>query len=101
MRTGWPFAGVSALSTSAARDSGDLLASGLKRKQLVDRDFQLARKIQRNFGIGNVGPGFDRVNGLAAHADAARQIRGAHASALSNLAQPVLDARLHGGYFLT
>jgi hypothetical protein len=80
---------------------GRRLGSPLKRKQLVDRYLQLARKIQCNFGVGNVRPGFDRIDRLAAYSNAARQVRGAHTPALSNLAQPILDARLHKGYFLT
>ena len=77
---------------------GRFLRSLLQRKQFVDRHLQLAREVQRNFGIGNVRPGFDRVDRLAADAHAAGQIGGAHASALSNLRQPVLDACLHDAF---
>ena len=59
---------------------GRLSGSLLQRKQLFDRHLQLAREIQRNFGIGNVRPGFDRVDRLAAHVYAARQVGRAHAS---------------------
>ena len=72
----------------------------MQRKQLVDRHLQLAGEIQRHFGIGNVRPGFDRVDRLAAHVYALRQIRGAKASAFTNLGQPILNARLHNNYLL-
>ena len=72
----------------------------LQRKKLVDGDFQFAGKIQRHFGVGDIRPSFNSVNGLTADIHAARQIGCADASALSNLGQPVLNARLHNSYFL-
>src|SRR5207245_1878510 len=73
----------------------------VQRKELFDRHLELARKIQRDFRIGNVRPAFDRVYRLAAHGNSTRQVGRAHAPALSNLGQPVLDARLHDDYSLT
>jgi len=36
-----------------------------------------------------------------AYVHATRQVRGTYASTFSNLAEPILDARLHNSYFLT
>ena len=86
------FAEGPALNTSAASDSGGLGVRPEVRK-LVDGDFQLLREIQGDFGVRDVGPGFDCVNGLAAHAYAACQVGRADAPALADFGQAALNAR--------
>src|SRR6516162_21233 len=56
--------------------------------------------MQGNFGVGNISTHLDCIDGLAAHAHAARQVGSPQPTAFADLRQPVFDVRFHLAYFL-
>src|SRR4030095_9199726 len=55
-----------------------------KQKQFFDRDLELTRQLERHFGVGHIGSGFNRVDGLPGNPHLPGELRGAHTSSLPN-----------------
>src|SRR5687768_6531749 len=55
-----------------------------EREQVFDRNFEVACKLQGYFGVGDVASRFDRMNGLAGHADLSRKFGSADTTLLSD-----------------
>src|SRR5262245_48515978 len=64
-----------------------------KREQLFNRHLELAREPQGYFGVGDIGSGFNRIDGLPGNVHFFRQFRGPNSAGLSYHGQIVLNAR--------